>query len=156
MRYYKNEYGKKRQLLKIFTPQKWEAHVANFRPKNVFQVKFQTISWGKFPFGFPAICNFLLSFQKLLRWGGGGGGISAFYSVKLCIIKTRIHNTLLHRGSCDLTPIFLFQMFGTCDNAFACLTSFSLPTLLLSVESHSFLFSIFPIVSIELCLLVKS
>ena len=89
--------------------------------------------------------------------GGGGGGspsISAFYSVKLCIRETRIHNTPLYRGSCDLSPIFLFQMFGNCDNAFASLTSFSLPTLLLiSVvicQSHSFLSSIFPIVSIEL------
>ena len=27
-------------------PQKWEVHVANFRPKNGFQVKFQTQKHG--------------------------------------------------------------------------------------------------------------
>ena len=59
---------------------------------------------------------------------------------------------LLHRGSGDLTPIFLFQIFGNCDNAFASLTSFSLPTLLLSVvicQSHSFLFYV--MLSIKFC-----
>ena len=47
-----------------FTPQKWDVHVANFRPKNDFQAKFQTqehgthgfhmqtwqVPWGKFGF----------------------------------------------------------------------------------------------------------
>ena len=74
-------------------------------------------------------------FKNYWDWGGGGEGgtpsISAFYSVKLCIIETRIHSTLLHRGSFDLTPIFLFQVFGNCYNVFASLTSFSLPTLVI-------------------------
>ena len=174
MGYYKIESGKKRQLLKIFTPQKWEVHVANFRPKNGFQVKFQTQEHGTHglrmqTWQIPLGVKSLSAFQRyVIFWGkfchfknywAGGGSISAFYSVKLCIMETRIHNTLLHRGSCDLTPTFWFQMFGNCDNAFASLTSFSLPTLLLSVvicQSHSFLSSIFPIVSIDLCFLVKS
>ena len=114
-----------------FTPQKWEVHVTNFRPKNDFKVKFQTQEHGTHglrmqtwqvppgvnsAFGFPAICSFLeevLLFQKLLGWGEGGTSISTFYSVKLCIIETRIHNTLLDRGSCDLTPIFCFRCLGT-------------------------------------------
>ena len=33
LRYYKNEFRKKRQSLENFYPQKWEVHVANFRPK---------------------------------------------------------------------------------------------------------------------------
>ena len=70
----KNESRKNRQLLKILPPPKWEVHVPNFRPKNDFQVKFQTQKHGthglrmqtwqvppgvNLAFGFPAICNFL-------------------------------------------------------------------------------------------------
>ena len=150
--YYKNESRIKRQLQKIFTPRNGKFMLQLLDPKNGFQMKFQTeehdthasyanmastarvnspsafqryvIFWGKFSHfkNYWAVCVCVCG-------GGGGGGIipsiSAFYSVRLCIIETSIHNTLLHRGSCDLTSIFLFQMFGNCDNAFASLTSFS-------------------------------
>ena len=64
----------KTAIAENFTPQKWDVHVANFRPKNDFQVKFQTQEHGTHglrmqtwqvprgvnsAFGFPAIFNFL-------------------------------------------------------------------------------------------------
>ena len=111
-------------------------------PKNGFQVKFQTQEHDTHglrmeTWQVPPGVNSLLAFQRYVifwgkflsfqnYWAGGGTpSISALYSVQLCIMETRIHNTLLHRGSCDLTSIFLFEMFGKCDNAFASLTSFS-------------------------------
>ena len=36
----------KTAIAENFTPQKWDVHVANFRPKNDFQVKFQTQEHG--------------------------------------------------------------------------------------------------------------